>query len=226
VEQHLSPVIDALPERDRSTLLDRAVPRHLRRGQTLYFAGERERRVHVVADGVLKLSARNGSGNETILGLATPGDIVGDLAAIDGLPQPLDAVAATGCELIGLDADLFLEIVSRNAEAALELATALATRMRWMCDTAMERTSSEISGRLAGRLLDLADVLGRVNDGAVEMEMPLAQGDLGQLAGMCRESACKTLRKFKAQGVVDYRGRKLRILRPDVLERIRCAGRA
>jgi CRP-like cAMP-binding protein len=142
------------------------------------------------------------------------------------LPQPLDAIAATPCDVIGLDADLFLEVVSRNAESALELATALATRMRWMCDTAMERSSSEVTGRLAGRLLDLADMLGRVNDGAVEMEMPLAQGDLGQLAGMCRESACKTLRKFKADGVVDYRGRKLRILRPDVLERIRCAGRA
>jgi CRP-like cAMP-binding protein len=206
--------------------LDRAVPRHLRRGQTLYFAGERERRVHLLVNGVLKLSATNGSGSETILGLATPGDIVGDVAAIDQMPQPLDAIAATPCEVTGLDADLFIEVVSRNADAAVELATALATRMRWMCDTAMERSSSEITGRLAGRLLDLADMLGRVNDGAVEMEMPLAQGDLGQLAGMCRESACKTLRKFKADGVLDYRGRKLRILRPDVLERIRCAGRA
>ena len=132
----------------------------------------------------------------------------------------------TPCDVVGLDADHFIEFVSRNAEAAVALGTSRASRMRWMCDTAMERTSSEISGRLAGRLLDLADILGRVNDGAVEMEVPLAQTDLGRLAGMCRESTCKTLRKFKAQGVVDYRGRKLRILRPDVLEKIRCAGRA
>ena len=92
-QNHPSPVIDALNERDRIALLDRSVPRHLRRGQTLYFAGDREPRVHVVVDGVLKLCARNGSGNETILGLATPGDIIGDVAAIDGLAQPLDAVA-------------------------------------------------------------------------------------------------------------------------------------
>jgi hypothetical protein len=43
---------------------------------------------------------------------------------------------------------------------------------------------------------------------------------------MCRESACKTMSKMKKQGVIDYKGRKLRILRPDVLEKIRCAGRA
>ena len=88
-----------------------------------------------------------------------------------------------------------------------------------MSDTAVERTSSEVPARLAGRLLDLADLLGTVRQGAVEMELPLAQGDLGRLAGMCRESACKTLRRFKSQGLLDYRGRRLRILRPDALER-------
>ena len=220
------PVVDALPERDRTLLLDRAVPRRLTKRQVLYLAGDRERRVHIVLDGILKLVARDGSGSETLLGLATVGDLVGEVAAIDGLQQPLDAVAATPCEVVGLDADLFLDVVSRNADAALEMARALAMRTRWVCDTALERTASEVPARLAGRLLDLADMLGRVEAGALELEMPLAQADLGSLAGMCRESACKTLRTFKARGVVEYRGRKLRILRPDVLEKIRCGARA
>ena len=220
-----SPVLDALPERDRRALVERAVPRTIRRGQILYMAGERERRLHLVTDGIMKLTARDGSGNETILGLAVPGDLIGEVAAIDELQQPLDAVAATNASVLGIDADTFMDIVSRNGKAAVELARCLATRTRWMCDTAMERSNSEVPARLAGRLLDLADMLGRVDSGAVEVELPLAQADLGRLAGMCRESACKTLRSFKAKGVVDYRGRRLRILRPDVLEKIRCAGR-
>lgn len=220
------PVVDALPERDRNALLDRAVPRRLSRRQVLYIAGDRERRVHIVLDGVMKLAARSGDGTETLLGLATSGDLVGEIAAIDGLQQPLDAVAATPCAVLGLDADVFLEIVSRDSRAALELSRAMAARMRWISDTAIERTASEVPARLAGRLLDLADMLGHVESGAVEVDMPLAQSDLGSLAGMCRESACKTLRSFKAKGVVDYRGRKLRILRPDLLEKIRCGARA
>lgn len=221
-----NPVLDALSERDRRALLDRAVPRTIRRGQILYMAGERERRLHLVTDGIMKLTARDGAGNETILGLAVPGDLIGEVAAIDELQQPLDAVAAITCSVLGIDADVFVEVVSRNGDAALELARFLATRTRWICDTAMERSNSEVPARLAGRLLDLADMLGRIDSGAVEIELPLAQADLGRLAGMCRESTCKTLRSFKAKGVVDYRGRRLRILRPDVLEKIRCAGRA
>jgi CRP-like cAMP-binding protein len=127
--------------------------------------------------------------------------------------------------VLGIDADMFVQMLSRSPSGALELARAMAQRTRWLCDAALERSTATVPARLAGRLLDLADLLGRVDRGAIEMELPLAQEDLGSLAGMCRESACKTLRTFKRQGLLDYRGRRLRILRPDALERIRCSGR-
>ena len=220
-----SSVLDALTHRDRDIVLDRLVRRPLEPGEPLYIAGDRKRRLHVVEVGLLKLSARTHEGDETILFLALPGDVVGDVAAIDDLPQPLDAVAAAPTVVLGIDSDLMVEILQRNPEATLELARQMGRRLRWICDATLERTSSEVPARLAGRLLDLADVLGRMRGGAIEMELPLAQHDLGSLAGMCRESACKTLRRFKADGLLDYRGRRLRILRPDGLERIRCAGR-
>ena len=223
---HSSPVLDALSKSDRELVLDRVVRRTLSPGEPLYFAGDRQRRMHLVGSGLLKLTARSADGNETILLLGLPGDVLGDIAALDDLPQPLDAIAAVRTTVYGVDAELFVEILQRNPTAMLELARQLGRRLRWMCDAALERTSSEVPARLAGRLLDLADLLGRMDSGALEMDLPLAEQDLGSLAGMCRESACKTLRRFKAQGLVDYRGRTLRILRPDALERIRCAGRA
>lgn len=225
MNQASSPVIDSLSPPDRFRLLDRAVPRRLRPGEPLFLAGDPGRRAHVLTRGLVKLTARNAEGQETILALVTPGDLIGDVAAADGLPQPLDAVAAIPSDILGIDADLLLEALSRSPRAAVELARLIATRSRRMCETALERTSSEVPGRLAGRLLHLAALLGHMRQGAVEIELPLAQGDLGRLAGMCRESACKTLRSFQAAGIVDYRGRRLRILRPDTLERIRCAGR-
>ena len=221
----VSAVIDALCPTDRSRLLDRAVPRTLVAGERLYLAGHRLDRVHLVCSGVIKMTAADAEGRETILCLGLAGDVIGDVAALDGQAQPLDAVAVIGTAVLGFDANFFVQLLERNPEAGLELARALARRTRWIIDTALERTGSELAARLAGRLLDLADLVGRVRDGAVELEVPLPQADLGGLAGMCRESANRTLKSFKRQGVVDYRGRRLRILRPDALERIRCDGR-
>ncbi|MEA2447336.1 MAG: family transcriptional regulator, cyclic receptor protein [Actinomycetota bacterium] len=224
--EQICPVIAGLQASDRMGLLARSVPRSLKRGDALFFAGESSGRIHVVVEGVLKLAASDSQGNESILGLAVPGDLVGEISAIDGDPQPLDAIATTACELVGLDADALLRAISASPKAATEMLNALVRRNRWMGATTVERTLAHVPARLAGRLLDLAETLGRMNQGTIELDLPLAQDDLGRLAGMCRESACKTMQKFKRSGVVDYRGRQLRILRPDVLEKIRCAGRA
>jgi len=220
-----SAVIDALCPRDRSRLMDRAVPRSLVAGERLYLAGQWVDRVHLVCSGVIKMTASDAEGRETILCLGLTGDVIGDIAALGDGAQPLDAVAVMRTAVLGFDADLFARLLESNPAAGLELARAMAQRTRWIIDTARERTGSELPARLAGRLLDLADLVGRMRNGAVELEVPLPQADLGGLAGMCRESANRTLKAFKKEGVVDYRGRKLRILRPDALERIRCNGR-
>jgi CRP-like cAMP-binding protein len=220
-----SAVIDALGPRDRSRLIDRAVPRSLVAGERLYLAGHWVDRVHLVCSGVIKMTASDAEGRETILCLGLTGDVIGDIAALGDGTQPLDAVAVMRTAVLGFDADHFARLLETNPAAGLELARAMAQRTRWIIDTARERTGSELPARLAGRLLDLADLVGRMRNGAVELEVPLPQADLGGLAGMCRESANRTLKAFKKEGVVDYRGRRLRILRPDVLERIRCNGR-
>jgi CRP-like cAMP-binding protein len=225
VDLTVSPVIAALPEKDRALLGERAIPRVLEPGDILFLAGERSTRVHVLVRGVMKLSTRDGEGRETILGLAVTGDLVGELPALDGLPQPLDAVASTRCEVVGLDSECLFGGLTRNPQACLQLARSVVARSRWVCDTALERSGSEVPSRLAGRLLDLADLIGRVEGGAIELGVAMPQADLAGLAGMCRESACKTLTKFRRRGMVEYRDRKLRILRPDLLERVRCGAR-
>jgi len=221
-----SPVLAQLTDAELARLLRRAVPRQLIPGDILFLAGDDAQRIYVVDTGVLKFSARDGEGAETILGLAVEGDLVGDVAALEDALQPLDAVAATEREVVGFETEMLLELIRSNNDAAMELARSLAQKTRWLAAAALERTSGELPQRLAGRLLDLAELLGRVKGDAIELELPLAQKDLGRLAGMCRESACKTLRHFQAQGVLEYEGRKLRIHRPDLLQQIRCAGRA
>lgn len=226
MEKRYSSVLEALPPSTRQGLWDRSVVRSLAPGEFLYLAGDEAERVHLVTDGLMKFTSSDGDGRETILGLAVPGDLVGELAALDGLPQPFDVAAVTSCGVVGFDPEALIAAVASTPGAAVELAAVLAARTRWICETAMERAAGEVPARLAGRLLHLAELLGRMRGGTIEMDLPLGQGDLGRLAGMCRESVCKTLNSFKAQGVVDYRGRRLRILRPDTLELIRCAGRA
>jgi CRP/FNR family transcriptional regulator, cyclic AMP receptor protein len=221
----ISPLLAHLSPDERSRLLDRAVPRRLDAGSFIHLTGEASPRVHLVSSGIVKLAARDTEGRETILGLAVAGDLLGDAAAIEGVPQLTDAVAVTACSVVGFDARRLIEVLRGNPGAALEVARTMAGRLRWLGTTAMERTCAPAPARLAGRLLDLAELIGRGSDGGYRMDLPLPQTDLGRLAGISRESTCKALRRLKQQGVLDYSRRgDLTILRPDILAAIRSEG--
>jgi CRP-like cAMP-binding protein len=219
-----APLLAHLTPAERSCLLDKAVPRRLDPGTFIHLTGEATPRIHLVSSGIVKLTVRDVEGRETILGLAVAGELLGDAAAIEGIPQVTDAVAVTPCSVVGFDAWRLIEILRGNPGAALELARTMAGRLRWLGTTALERTCAPASSRLAGRLLDLAALLGRDTGGGYRLELPLPQTDLGRLAGISRESTCKALRRFKQQGAVDYSRGDLTILRPDILEAIRSNG--
>jgi CRP-like cAMP-binding protein len=220
-------LLTTLTTDERARLLDPAVPRRFARGDVLHLAGDNRGRVHLVRSGLVKLTARDFDGNETILGLGVAGELVGEAAAIDGGVHDSDAIALTDLSALSLDAAVLRDVLGRNPRASLAAACGLASRLRWLGDQARERASGDLSVRMAGRLLDLASLLGRRHGNVVEFDLPVSQIELGKLAGMCRESACKTIRNFKTQGLVDYErwGTTIRILRPDVLAELRGRGR-
>lgn len=221
-----SEVLAALPDDRLAALTDHATARRLDPGDFLVFGGERCERIHLVTAGVLKLMVALPDGEETLIGLAAEGDLIGAIATVDASSQPFDAVAATAVRVLGFDAEGFLEALRSSPAAALALSRCMADEARRLASLAAERSTGGVSSRIAGHLLYLAEVAGRRRRDSIEVDMPLMQEDLGRLAGTCRESACRAMRRFRSQGLIDYRGRKLRIYRPDVLERIRCAGRA
>jgi CRP-like cAMP-binding protein len=218
-------LLDELPASKRILLTRRSVTRTLEKGESLFLEGEQTDRVHVVTSGVLKLCARAGDGSEAIVALAVQGELIGEFPALLGGPNPYDAIAVTDCELVGFDGDLLIKALLSQPSTALGLVTAVAERSRWASDSLIERTAGNATARLAGRLLGLSELLGHRHGGTIDLPMPVPQEDLARLSGMCRENACKILRNFKRAGVVDYSRKRLRILRPDALEKIKCAGR-
>jgi CRP-like cAMP-binding protein len=213
------PILAELSSTELELVLNRAVPRRLLRGERLYVPGCSPGRVHFLRHGILKLMAVAYDGPEVIVGIALPGDLVGGTAAVDPGPHPLDAIAATDCELLGVNAQLLIETVCRNEGAARALARTLAKQLHWATETILERSAGAASRRLAGRLMHVSARVGHTR-------VRLTQKDLALLAGVSRESACRTLGRLKRDGVVHYNRAGLRVLRPDLLDRFRCARRA
>ena len=218
------PFLACISPADRARLTEHAVNRWLGRGDILYLAGDSRPLIYLVTRGAIKLVGRDRRGNEAVLGLALPGDLVGAEAAIDGLSQPTDAIAAAPSSVLAIETARLLDAMETDGRAAVAVARSVSTRLRWSYASTLERSARDAPARLAARILELAEAIGRPRGGAIEVDLPMARTDLAGLAGMCRESASKAMGALRREGVLDFRGRHIRILRPDLLDRVRSEG--
>jgi len=216
--------LEGLPARAREEVTMTARSVAFRPGQKLFLAGETPACAYVVGQGVVKLIHRDLEGREAILAMCFAGQVVGAGAMLLGTKHRHDCYGATRGNALVLTRDLLERIVSEGA-AARVLAAELARWAQRFEDAAIERTS-KVSARVAGRLLDLADAIGTDGEQGRYLELPMPYADLARLSATSRETVSKTLHRFRREGLIDFRGRTMRIQRPDMLQRIRCGARA
>jgi CRP/FNR family transcriptional regulator, cyclic AMP receptor protein len=204
--------LDSLGERAAAALIAESVDRSWPAGSVLFHEGDRADRVLFVVEGRLKLVATERNGSTSLLALRGPGDVIGELAALDERAGArLAAAIAVGpvrCRVV--TAERFRTVVSGDAAAAMALARLLAGRLREAEGRRAEHGALGVEARLARRLLDLVDP----GSGLVE---GLNQDDLGALVGASREAVSKALQSLRAAGLVRTGRRSIEVLDPTAL---------
>jgi CRP/FNR family transcriptional regulator/CRP/FNR family cyclic AMP-dependent transcriptional regulator len=100
------------------------------------------------------------------------------------------------------------------------LVNTLADRLRQTTTLAADLAFLDLRGRLAKKLLDLAEEHGRATPrGAVEITVPLTQFDLAAMMGVTRESISKQIGWFEQVGAIERRGRRILIVDRELLRR-------
>ena len=70
----------------------------------------------------------------------------------------------------------------------------------------------DAEGKVATVILQIADDMGKIKQGKVEIEKLPLQQDLANMAGTSRETISRTLHSFAKKGLIELDGSKLRIL--------------
>ena len=96
---------------------------------------------------------------------------------------------------------------------------ALAQRLRRTNTALADLVFSDVPGRVAKALLDLADRFGSPTDDGVHVPHDLTQEELAQLVGASRETVNKSLAEFVSRGWIRLEGRAVTLLDVDRLRR-------
>jgi CRP/FNR family cyclic AMP-dependent transcriptional regulator len=209
----------APPSRLDVALREQGISRLFRRGAVLFSEGDVADRVFVIEHGWVTLRIATPAGGEVILGLRGPGDVVGELSALDGEPRTATAVAVDDVEAVVAPARLMSAMLGRDPELAGELLRVLARRLRESDRQRLEFAMLDSLGRVARRLLELAERFGEPGGDGVRVELPLSQEQLASWCGCSREATVKALRTLREVADVTTGRRTFTLRDPELLRR-------
>jgi CRP-like cAMP-binding protein len=95
-------------------------------GQVIFSEGAPAGTMYVVVEGEVELRRASGS----VLAVAGPGDVFGELALIDDRPRSASAVARTDVRVAPIDARRFRYLVRNTPYFAIEVMRTMAERLR------------------------------------------------------------------------------------------------
>src|SRR6188768_1275459 len=195
-----APLFSGLDDEVASALEASMSSSSLRRGEILFSEGDDGNQLYVVTEGKIKLGRTSPDGRENLLAILGPGQMFGELSLFDPGPRSATVTAVTDAAFASLSHEDPLRWLEVRPVVARGLLTQLAGRLRKANDVVADLVFSDVPGRVAKALLDLADRFGRTADDGVHVHHDLTQEELAQLVGASRETVNKALADFASRG--------------------------
>ena len=212
-----APLFEGLDEESARALRRQMPDVKLSRGEHLFLEGQEGDRLYIVLDGKLKLTRAAADGRENLLSVLGPGEMFGELSLFDPRPRTSSASAITDATLAGLAHDALRALLGDHPDVSIHMLQALARRLRRANDVVADLVFTDVPGRVAKALLDLADRFGERTAEGIQVHHDLTQEELAQLVGASRETVNKALADFAARGWLTLSAKSVLIIDPERL---------
>jgi CRP/FNR family transcriptional regulator, cyclic AMP receptor protein len=214
-----APLFEALDEQATKALRAGVIEVELARGERLFGEGDAGDLLYVVLDGKIKLTRSAADGRENLTSVLGPGEMFGELSLFDPRPRTMGAVAVTDARLAALSHDELRSWLADRPDVAMHLLRALVQRLRRTNDVLSDLVFTDVPGRVAKALLDLAQRFGTQEEGGVQVNHDLTQEELAQLVGASRETVNKALADFVARGWIQLHPKSVLLIDPERLRK-------
>lgn len=197
-----------LDDGDRRDLLTLGALRRADRTVLLH-AGEMNMHALLVQKGFVKISVPTDGGRESLLAIRVPGDLLGEMAVLNGRPRSA-TVTACGVAVVRIVPEAQLRrFLAEHPGAAVQLAGMVADRLRWANQRRVDASTYSAATRLARVLVEMAVTYGTRTKDGIEIGIDLTQPELATLIGVSDITVQRALRTLRSAGQVDTGYRRI-----------------
>jgi CRP/FNR family cyclic AMP-dependent transcriptional regulator len=161
-------------------------------------AGERTDFVYLILSGTLNVLLSNAAGREVILSVLGPGELFGEMEALDDDAHSASVMAVTPSVLVVLPKTEFKRCLRENFEVSRHLMRRLIHRVR-LADRRIESLALlDVTGRVVRLLRDMAETLG----GRQVVTSKISKQDISKMVGASREMVSRVVKDLVLRGVI------------------------
>jgi CRP/FNR family transcriptional regulator, cyclic AMP receptor protein len=180
-------------------------------GAVLFLEKQDPRGVFVVCGGQVKLSISSGGGKTLILRIAKPGEILGLMATLSGMPYEVTAETLHPCQVAFLRPDDFSRFIAKHPEAYQGVVKQFSSLYSGACEQLRTVGLSASAPEKLARLLLEWSAESKDGNPTTQIKMPLTHEEIAAFIGTTRETVTRTLSEFKTRNLVALQGSTLSI---------------
>jgi len=206
------PIFSALSANVLDELLSRMTKRSYQKNNMILMEDEFGDTFFIIAGGSIKITRVSEDGREVILAMLGEGEFFGEMSLLDGETRSANAIAIEESKVLILKRHDFLLFLERFPKIAISLLTEMAGRIR-KSDQQIESLSlSDAEHRIGITLIRMAEELGTIRQGKVEISNLPYQQDIANMAGTSRETVSRMMKILEEKGFIKRSGHNLSIL--------------
>lgn len=196
------PLLAGLSSDELERIAAVAIARSFPKGSRVFHEGDASDACYIIRSGEVRVSREHSDGRAIALATLGQGEIVGELAMLDGEVRSASVEALSDLELLALAAKDMRGLLERNPEITAKLVVALTRRVRETNERVARQSFQTVPSRVAGVLSQLVAEAEADTQGREGVTIRMNQADLAQLAGTSRESVSRFLAVLERAGVV------------------------
>jgi CRP-like cAMP-binding protein len=194
-------LLEDLPVMRLDAIARKCAWRRYEAGQALILRDAPERDVYLIIGGRIRINIYSSSGRQVIFRDLQAGDMLGDIAAIDGGPRSLDAMALEDVFVAALSPDDFKLLLREEPAVAERYLRRMAGLLRLLTERLVEVSTLAVQDRIHAELLQLARGAG-VQGNVSRISPAPKHVDIASQVSTTREQVTRELSSMVKAGLV------------------------
>jgi len=196
-----------------------ATRKRVKRGDSLFRAGDRFESLYAVRLGFLKSTVMSQDGREQVTGFHMAGELVG----LDGISTELhscDTVALEDSEVCVIPYDRIEDVASTLPVLRNHFHKVMSREIVREHGVMLLLGSMHAEERLAAFLLNLSQRFESRGYSRTEFVLRMTRAEIGSFLGLKLETVSRVLSRFAQEGLIEVNQKHVRIIEPDGLKQI------